>query len=219
MNSSPTTTQTLATAMTRQFVELRSAQQERQQRIQALLCSPPTSAAFISAATRRQTDYSNPSNTSTTTTTSDLTDGSTAEPTVRSEITIPPTFSPTDCVLRSVNPLFIYDTTTNLSTTTNYFKLDMHEHQQQPTTSHSQNYQPSFVPLIRKYESFNTTVEPPRGLCATPDLHCNDCGRPKTSFYEPPTIFINILPQNDLHVCKILSLPFTGSAADHVQEL
>jgi hypothetical protein len=95
----------------------------------------------------------------------------------------------------------------------------MHEHQQQPTTSHSQNYQPSFVPLIRKYESFSTTVEPPRGLCATSDLHCNDCGRPKTSFYEPPAIFINILPQNDLDVCKILSLPFTGSAADHVQEL
>ena len=115
--------------------------------------------------------------------------------------------------------ILIYDTTTNLSTTTNYFKLDMHEHQQQPTTSHSQDYQPSFVPLIRKYESFSTTVEPPRGLCATSDLHCNDCGRPKTSFYEPPAIFINILPQNDLDVCKILSLPFTGSAADHVQEL
>ena len=60
MNSSPTTLQALVTAMARPFVELRSAHQERQQRIQALLFSAPTSAAFISAATRRQTDYSNP---------------------------------------------------------------------------------------------------------------------------------------------------------------
>ena len=128
MNSSPTTLQALVTAMARPFVELRSAHQERQQRIQALLFSAPTSAAFISAATKRQTDYSNPSNNSTTTTTSDLTDGSTAEPTVRSEISIPPTSPTTDCVLRSVKPNIIYDTTSNLSTTTNYFKLDMHEH-------------------------------------------------------------------------------------------
>ena len=91
-------------------------------------------------------------------TTNSLNDGPTTEPTVRSEISLPPTFSTTG-TLRSVKPNIIYDTTTNLSTTTNYFKLDMHEHQQQPTTSHSQDYQPSFVPLIRKYESFSTTVE------------------------------------------------------------
>ena len=188
-----------------------TAQAARRATTQRALFSSPAGHATRASALL---NYSSP-----TSTTNDIIDGSTTEPTVRSEITIPPIFSPTNCVLRSVNPLFIYDTTINLSTTTNYFKLDMHEHQQQPTTSHSQIYQPSFVPLIRKYESFSTTVEPPRGLCATSDLHCNDCGRPKTSFYEPPAIFIKILPQNDLHVCKILSLPFTGSAADHVQEL
>ena len=85
-------------------------------------------------------------------------------------------------------------------------------------TSTSNN---QLLPVIKftNHESFNTTVEPPRGLCATSYLHCNDCGRPKASFYEPPAIFIDILPQNDLDVYKILSLPFTSSAADHVQEL
>ena len=219
MNSSPTTLQALVTAMARPFVELRSAHQERQQRIQALLFSAPTSAAFISAATKRQTDYSNPSNNSTTTTTSDLTDGSTAEPTVRSEISIPPTSSTTDCVLRSVKPNIINDTTNNLSTTTNYFKLDMHEHQQQSTTSHSQNYQPSFVPLICKSESFDTTVEPLRGLCTTSDLSSDDCGRLYTCRGRSSEVFTQIDTRNHLDVCKILSFPFTGSAADHVKEL
>ena len=72
---------------------------------------------------------------------------------------------------------------------------------------------------ICKFEPFNPTVEHLRGLCATSDLHCNDCGRPRTSFYEPPVIFINILPHNHLDVCKILFFSFTGSAADHVKEL
>ena len=74
---------------------------------------------------------------------------------------------------------------------------------------------------ICKFQSFVTPVEPLdlRGLCATSNLHCNDCGRSRTTFYEPPAIFINILPQNCLNVCRILSLQFIGSAADHVQEL
>ena len=61
MNSPPTTIQAPDTATARRFVELQTAQQERQQRIQALLFSPPTSAAFISAASPNRTfNYSSP---------------------------------------------------------------------------------------------------------------------------------------------------------------
>ena len=61
MNSSSTTIQAPDTATARRFVELQSAQQERQRRIQALLFSPPTSAAFISAASPNRTfNYSSP---------------------------------------------------------------------------------------------------------------------------------------------------------------
>ena len=76
MDSSPTTIKAPDTATARQFVELRTAQQERQRRIQALLFSPPTSAAFISAASPNRTfNYSspNPSNES------DQSSGSAAE--------------------------------------------------------------------------------------------------------------------------------------------
>ena len=76
MDSPPTTIKAPDTATARQFVELRTAQQERQRRIQALLFSPPTSAAFISAASPNRTfNYSspNPSNES------DQSSGSAAE--------------------------------------------------------------------------------------------------------------------------------------------
>ena len=76
MDSSPTTIKAPDTDVARQFIELRTAQQERQRRIQTILFSPPTSAAFISAASPNRTfNYSspNPSNES------DQSSGSAAE--------------------------------------------------------------------------------------------------------------------------------------------
>ena len=198
------------TPQARQLAQMLAAQAVRRATTQPF-SSPAGHATRASAKTHNFT--------STTPTTNSLNDGPTAEPTVRSEISVPQTFSTTDCVLRSVKPNIIYDTTSNLSTTTNYFKLDMHEHQQQSTTSHSQNYQPSFVPLICKSESFDTTVEPLRGLCTTSDLSSDDCGRLYTCRGRSSEVFTQIDTRNHLDVCKILSFPFTGSAADHVKEL
>ena len=76
MDSSPTTIKAPDTDVARQLIELRTAQQERQRRIQTILFSPPTSAAFISAASPNRTfNYSspNPSNES------DQSSGSAAE--------------------------------------------------------------------------------------------------------------------------------------------
>ena len=127
------------TPQARRVAQMLTAQAERRATTQRALFSSP--AGHATRASAQLFNFSSP-----TSTTNDIIDGSTAEPTVRSEITIPPIFSPTNCVLRSVNPLFIYDTTTNLSTTTNYFKLDMHEHQQLSATT---NYFPfSNLPTI-----------------------------------------------------------------------